>query len=228
MRGRFVLRIAAYFVAGAAFAGTPHAQAAAGEKQVIEYYGDSTIWGFGSANGERVAKPAPAAFADALPRTMNFEVRNEGVNGSTACELLDGADGRHLPWRKQMAASTARYVIVNFAINDQWKSDIGTYKKCLRSLADIASRQGRQMIFETPNPTRDSGRDGLDVYVNAMKQVAVEEKIPVIDQYKYLTDLLNGQSPYVLCPDGLHPSDQVYILKGNFAAETFARLFLNR
>ena len=66
---------------------------------VIEYYGDSTVWGYQSQTGERVAKPAPAVFAENLPDPRRFEVRNEGVNGSTACELLNGADGRHPPWR---------------------------------------------------------------------------------------------------------------------------------
>jgi lysophospholipase L1-like esterase len=227
MIARLLLPAAAFLVS-AAFAGPSPARPCATETQVIEYYGDSTIWGFRSATGERVAKPAPAVFADALPRAMNFDVRNEGVNGSTACDLLDGTDGKHPPWRQQMAASKARYAIVNFAINDQWKYGVNTYKRCLHSLADIARRNGKQMLFETPNPTRDSGRDSLDVYVTAMKQVAAEEEIPIIDQYQYLTDFLNGQSPYVLCPDGLHPSDQGYIMKGNFAAKRFAALYLAR
>lgn len=196
--------------------------------QVIEYYGDSTIWGYQSQNGERVAKPAPAVFAESLPNPGRFEVRNEGVNGSTACELLNGTDGRHGPWSEQMAKSKARYVLVNFAINDQWKHDLDSYAACLRALARVARTHGKQMIFETPNPTRDSGPDSLDVYVDTMRKVALEERVPVIDQYRYLTDRLGGQSPLTLCPDGLHPSDAVYVLKGRFAAKMFAKYFLER
>ncbi|HYC43611.1 MAG TPA: SGNH/GDSL hydrolase family protein [Noviherbaspirillum sp.] len=196
--------------------------------QVIEYYGDSTIWGYQSQTGERVAKPAPAVFAESLPNPGRFEVRNEGVNGSTACALLHGTDGRHAPWREQMAKSKARYVFVNFAINDQWKDDLATYTGCLRSLARVAKAHGKQMIFETPNPTRDSGPDSLDVYVNAMRRVAMEEAVPLIDQYRYLTERLDGQSHTTLCPDGLHPSDAGYVLKGRFAAKMFARYFLER
>jgi lysophospholipase L1-like esterase len=196
--------------------------------QVIEYYGDSTVWGYQSQTGERVARPAPAVFAEALPNPAKYEVHNEGVNGSTACALLNGADGRHAPWHEQMAKSKARYVFVNFGINDQWKNDLDTYAGCLRSLARVARAQGKQMIFETPNPTRDSGPDSLDVYVNAMRKVAAEERVPVIDQYKYLTELLNGQSPLTICPDGLHPSDQVYVLKGRYAAKMFTRYFIEK
>ncbi|WP_420473384.1 SGNH/GDSL hydrolase family protein [Noviherbaspirillum sp. ST9] len=196
--------------------------------QLIEYYGDSTIWGYQSQTGERVAKPAPAVFAESLPTSSRFEVRNEGVNGSTACELLNGTDGRHAPWREQMAKSKARYVLVNFAINDQWKHDLASYTGCLRALARGAQAHGKQMIFETPNPTRDSGPDSLDVYVNAMRKVALEERVPLIDQYRYLTEYLGGQSPTILCPDGLHPSDAVYVMKGRYAAKVFAKTFLER
>lgn len=196
--------------------------------QVIEYYGDSTVWGYQSQTGERVARPAPAVFAETLPNPGKYEVRNEGVSGSTACALLNGTDGRHASWREQMAKSKARYVFVNFAINDQWKDDLDTYTGCLRSLARGAHAQGKQIIFETPNPTRDSGPDSLDVYVNAMRKVAAEERVLVIDQYKYLTELLNGQSPITICPDGLHPSDQVYVLKGRYAAKMFTRYFIEK
>jgi len=195
---------------------------------VIEYYGDSTVWGYQSQSGERVAKPAPAVFGESLPDPRRFEVRNEGVNGSTACDLLNGANGRHPPWREQMAKSKARYVFVNFAINDQWKHDVDSYAGCLRSLARVARSHGKQMVFETPNPTRDSGPDSLDVYVNAMRRVAAEEGLPVIDQYRYLTELLNGQGVQALCPDGLHPSERGYVLKGRFAAKMFARYFLEK
>lgn len=194
--------------------------------QVIEYYGDSTIWGYSSGSGTRVATPAPAAFAAALPAARNYSVINEGVNGSTACQLLNGTDGRHPAWDTQMASSKASIVILNHAINDEWKEDLATYRGCLASLSQKARQHGKKIVFETPNPTRDSGVNGLDVYVNAMKAVATQEGAPVIDQYKYLSAYLNGQSAYTICPDGLHPTDAVYILKGKYAASAFASMGL--
>ena len=202
--------------------------AQAGATQIIEYYGDSTVWGYRSGTGGQVAKPAPVAFAEALPQARKFEVRNEGINGTTACDLLNGTDGKHAAWPAQMAASKAKYVFINFAINDQWKTDLSTYQSCLRSLARIAKQYGKQMVFETPNPTRDSGPTGLDLYVNAMKEVAGQENVPVIDQYQYLTVYLNGASPLVICPDGLHPADDVYAMKGRYAAKMFSSLMLGK
>lgn len=198
-----------------------HAQAI-----VIEYYGDSTVWGYASgSSGAQVARPAPQVFAESLPTRARYEVRNHGVSGSTACELLNGMDGKHPPWQEQMSKSSARFVILNHAINDQWKVDIPTYQKCLGALARTARNSGKQIIFETPNPTRDSGPGGLDAYVAAMKEVAAHERVPVIDQYSYLGRMLRGRSPLMFTPDGLHPSEPVYALKGTFAAQAFIRLF---
>jgi lysophospholipase L1-like esterase len=196
---------------------------------IIEYYGDSTVWGYASGrDGARVADPAPAVFAMALPARLQYSVKNEGVSGSTACSLLAGTDGVHQPWRIQMAQSKATYVILNHAINDQWKYSVEEYRNCLWSLARIARQSGKHVIFETPNPTRDSGSGGLDTYVGTMRAVALLEQVPVIDQYRYLTDYLQGRKLEELCPDGLHPSDAVYRMKGEYAARTFADIVVGK
>jgi lysophospholipase L1-like esterase len=200
--------------------------AAAQGRHVIEYYGDSTIWGYDPLTGRQVAKPAPAAFAEALPASGGYTVRNEGVNGTTACQLLEGKDGRHPAWAAQMKKSDAEFVVIDFAINDEWKYGIERYRACLRGLAETAAQHGKQVIFETPNPTRDSGQGGLDVYVEAMRTVAAQEAIPVIDQYRYLSAYLDGQSPYTICPDGLHPTAAIYLMKGQYAARVFRKLFI--
>jgi lysophospholipase L1-like esterase len=165
-----------------------------GEPQLIEYYGDSTVWGYRTGTGGQVAQPAPVAFAEVLSNPSAYIVRNEGANSSTAYDLLNGTDGRHQPWSDQMAASRACYVFINHAINDQWRHDLNTYRDRLRSLAQTAKQYGKQMVFETSNPTHDSSC-GLEVYINAMMEVASQENIPVIDQYQYLTAYLNGRSP---------------------------------
>jgi len=190
--------------------------------RAVEYHGDSTIWGYRSGSGGQVDEPAPVAFASALAAAgRSVSVRNEGVSGSTACALLNGTDGRHARWSEHIAASAAQVVILNHAINDEWQYDVATYQSCLRQLAQLARAAGKQVIFETPNPTRDSGPGGLDVYVDAMKQVAAQEQVPVIDQYAYLTQYLAGRDVTTLCPDGLHPTQEVYTLKGRFAAQKF-------
>ena len=205
----------------------PAAASLASVAQVIEYYGDSTIWGWATnSGGAQVNKPAPLAFAEAFPASPHQEVRNEGVSGTTACSLLNG-DGKHAEWAQQMAASTATVVIINHAINDA-KPDtgesLGAYKTCLLSLIQIAKNKGKRVILETPNPV--SGFSGLENYVAAMKEIAAQETVSVIDQYKYLTDYLNGRDPSEITPDGLHPTDEVYIMKGKHAENVFVSFSL--
>ena len=193
--------------------------------QVIEYHGDSTVWGYRSGTGGQVAAPAPAVFAQTLADSgRRHDVRNHGVSGSTACDLLNGTGGVPAAWSQHIATSPAHVVILNHAINDQWKYDVDTYQGCLRNLARQAKSRGKRVIMETPNPTRDSGAGGLDVYVNAMKQVAAQEGLGVIDQYAYLLGVLNGRAASTICPDGLHPSDDVYSMKGQFAARRFIEM----
>lgn len=206
---------------------------------LVEYYGDSTVWGCKSGSsdcGVQVETTAPEAFAQALPAKYSVDASqnggSQGVNGSTACELLNGRDGWHDAKFDELMAKKpdVKYVIMNFGINDAVnptrRYDVSTYMSCLRSLAQIAQRNGKQVVFETPNPINVSG---LEAYVGAMRQVAAEEKAGLIDEYAYLMDYLSSQNKtpsdtsYSL--DGLHPNDDIYIMKGKYAAGAFAKLF---
>jgi lysophospholipase L1-like esterase len=201
--------------------------AASNTVQNLDYYGDSTVYGYASGStGTQVGAPAPAVFAAQLPAAARYAVRNEGVSGTTACQLLQGRDNVHPEWTTQMRDSNAKFVIINHGINDQ-RTDIGesvaAYRTCLTSLAVIARQAGKIVIFETPNPTDQSGL-GLETYVAGMRAVAAEQAIPVIDQYQYLTTLLGGREVRTLMPDGTHPSDETYAVKGRFAASEFLKM----
>jgi hypothetical protein len=172
-----------------------------------------------------VAVPEPAAFADALPQyglATRYSVNNEGVNGTTACELLNGTDGRHPAWAVQMANSAASFVIINHAINDSQQEAADQYAGCLTQLVQQARSRGKTVILETPNPTKYGE---LDTFVAVMKNVANQQGVAVIDEYRYLNDYLNGASVYQICPDGIHPTDDIYKMKGQYAAQNFARLY---
>ncbi|MDB5842061.1 MAG: major pilin protein fimA [Herminiimonas sp.] len=183
--------------------------------QVVEYYGDSTIRGYESGTGGQVAKPAPQAFAEALPASPRQQVNNLGVDGQTACALVDTG------WNDRMATSNATVVILNHGINDAVNEvGISRYKSCLTTLAQTARNYSKRVIFETPNPV-DNGQV-LNTYVTAMKEVAAQENLPVIDQY---TNLINsGRSIREMSPDGTHPSSAVYIEKGRYAASVYVTI----
>ena len=190
--------------------------------QVIEYHGDSTVWGYMSnTDGDRVETPAPAAFAASLP--SYHVVQNMGLNRTTACDLLNGTGGYAQNWADYMAASDATVVIINHAINDMSRYDTSQYGSCLSQLVDIAEQNDKIVIFETPNPATD-GSDGerLGSYVAEMKAVAQQKGLSVIDQYEHLRQPeWGGTHPFTICPDGVHPSQEIYLEKGRFAAERF-------
>jgi lysophospholipase L1-like esterase len=191
----------------------------------IDYYGDSTIWGYESGVGTQVQYPEPAVFQQSLPQyklPTQYTVRNEGVTATTACQLLNGTDGKHPAWDTQMTNSDASIVIINHAINDQAYETPAQYAACITSLVQKAKQHGKTVILETPNPTTDSGPNGLDIWVDAMRNVAAQENIKLIDEYKYLTDYLAGADVHTICPDGTHPTDAVYRMKGEYAARAFA------
>lgn len=190
--------------------------------QVIEIYGDSTIWGWETnTTGEiPVAIPAPTAFAQALPTSPLQTVRNKGVSGQTACQLLN-AD-----WAGAMATSNATVVIVNHGINDSRADsgeDITNYKSCLTQIARTATLAGKRVIFETPNPVDNVTIGG---YVIAMREVAAQERLDVIDQYDELMRYMsvNKVDLVSVCPDGLHPTQDIYIRKGQYAARVYVTL----
>jgi lysophospholipase L1-like esterase len=193
---------------------------------LVEYYGDSTVWGWktnstNSTTGDRVSVPAPTAFVNALNAesgSPGYQVANEGKSGTTACQLLAGTDG-HPPWDQQLTALKGRWLIVNHAINDRNTDSVSSYKECLRQLVRKAKAARKEAILETPNPIVP---DGLLPYVQAMREVAAEEGTKLIDQYQYLTSYLNGRPVSEIVPDGLHPTEAVYELKGKYAAQVFS------
>lgn len=188
--------------------------------QVIEMYGDSTIRGLQcfDCNGATVATPAPLAFEQAVPASPKQTVRNLGVDNQTACDLANNN------WAGTMATSDATVVIVNHGINDS-RSDVGEsiadYKTCLTGIARTAKSAGKRIIFETPNPVAN---DTIDDYVAAMKEVANQEGLSVIDQYAKLMQDLAGGDVRTLMPDGTHPSQEIYIRKGQYAASVYVTL----
>jgi lysophospholipase L1-like esterase len=206
---------------------TPTTPTLASTGYIVDYYGDSTIWGVdGQTGGGRVATPAPLVFDQSLQTAVKHVVNNEGVSSTTCIQLLNGTDGVHPDWTTQMANTKANVVIVNHGINDSFdpNESVDQYKACLTSLVTIATQKGKKIVLETPNPAKNSGggTSGLDAYVTGMRQVAAAASVPLIDEYQMLTDFLNGRAVTTICPDGLHPTQDVYTMKGQFAAKTFA------
>lgn len=199
--------------------------------QVIEYYGDSTVRGYvsGSNGNGTVAETAPQAFDRNLPNSPDQVVRNQGVDGDTACNMLNGIDRDSQSWASRMESSDATVVIINHGINEvlspnpSYRRTASQYADCLRSLINTARSNGKFVILETPNPVAFGE---IEQHVNAMRSVANEQnpRVPVIDQFAFINSWIAadpGRSMDAFAPDGIHPSQAGYTLKGEYAAQQY-------
>ena len=185
---------------------------------MVEYYGDSIIWGWLPNNDwVRVDKPAPAVFA----ADTKLDVRNMGSPGRLAENALDG-DSVYPAWTQQMAQSKATHVIIEYHSHDT----VANTTARIRQLIQIAKANGKKVIIETIGAGNHDGNLSDDQITQAQRDAAAAENVPVIDQTAYIKQYLasSGKSVWDICPDGLHPDQATYIMKGHYAAQQFASM----
>jgi lysophospholipase L1-like esterase len=104
----------------------------------------------------------------------------------------------------QLLALRPDYVFVQFGHNDSKSEEYRrtdpatTYKHYLRRYADEAAAAGVQIVFVTPMERRHFGPDGRirptnDGYAQAMREVAAEKEVLVIDVHAYSMALLESR-----------------------------------
>lgn len=190
----------------------------------IEYYGDGTIVGILQGGG--TAAPTPVqTFATALPSQPPYAVINNGVEAMSTGDALAG--GLVTPaWSLRMAQSTADIVILNYGLQDiQDGTTIPQFQANIRQLVTVARAAGKTVIWESFNP--DMAGASIDViYLNAIKAVAADISLFLIDQYGYLVQYMadNNLTNTDIAPDGIHPIQLIYDLKGEYAAQQFQNL----
>ena len=101
------------------------APVAVAPKVIVEEYGDSVTIGETVIDGKIsvVAQPVSTLLQSAFDSELGpgiVQVKNEGVSGSQAADLLLGSDGKHKPWAEQMAASPAKVVTLSFGLNEAY------------------------------------------------------------------------------------------------------------
>jgi len=190
----------------------------------VDYFGDSTAHGDIGNTPYQVARPPSVVMDENLP--SNYNVRNEAVGGASIAELLAGKDGVHAPWATTVARSNAKYILMNYSINDSYEPGTtpASYKASYARVIDIARAAGKTVILQTTNPTNNSQKDVT--FSNAMKQIAAEKNVPVIDVFAYLTQYMaaNNLGPYQITNDGIHPNQATYILVGEYTARRFKEI----
>lgn len=169
----------------------------------IEMYGDSTTVGW-----DFEGKGEPYSLQALVPK--NVTVVNEGVNGMSAVNLLNGTAGKHLPWVQQIANSQADIVTINFGMNDVITTPLTDYDVYMRKLVDIALQAGKKVLLQQPNPTCAPPRMALVNYVRVVDQIAQDKGVPIVRQFDLLSAMPNWQS---LMTDCIHPDKDKYPIK---------------
>ncbi|MGX5538137.1 GDSL-type esterase/lipase family protein [Bacillus wiedmannii] len=201
---------------------------AAKNSVIIDCFGDSTYWGL-KVGGGRVDTPAPTMLQTILQSyygNTTITVNNKGISGNQTTNALR-------TFENDMKYSVASIVYINYGLNDvsganptgvkDPKIDAEQYRQNLRTMVTIARKYNKVVILDSLNVqlANHGGGDlqfrmeGTQQFSNTMKQVARELNVPFIDQQyltnKYLQGALNIPDAF---PDGLHPSQEVYIQKG--------------
>lgn len=180
-------------------------------------------------------------------------VHNKGVPGLDTVARLDGQPGMCCAWSVEMnpetphsaqscftdetnvstpCGSQAAWVINNTAINDMHHRRGGTgaeFKERYRKLAHLADQVGRRFIIETPNPVQNAApeldrQQRLAPYIVAQRELAAEEGIAIVDQFRVIGDYLGDRWTRYMA-DVLHPSSYLYSFKALNSFWVFYHLF---
>jgi lysophospholipase L1-like esterase len=172
-----------------ALAQEPFKVAVAGDSTAREYAKDSPTQGWGQKIGELCKS--------------DVKILNFAVSGRSTKTFKANGD-----WAKVLA-SKPDLILVQFGHNDSHAKDkpeatdaATDYKDYLRSFADDAKQAKAPVVFITPMHRRVYGKDGkptqeLLPYANAMKEVAKEKGIPLVDLHSASGKLLEelGEEP---------------------------------
>ncbi|KIF80104.1 SGNH/GDSL hydrolase family protein [Noviherbaspirillum autotrophicum] len=186
---------------------------ASGAPVLVEYYGDSIIWGWLPNNDwVRVDQPEPAV----VGADTGLNVQNMGSPGRLAEHALAG-DSVYPAWDQQMANSKATHVVIEYHSHDT----VADTTARVRKLIQVAKASGKKVIVETIGPGNHSGNLSWEQISQAQRDAATAENVPVIDQSAYLKDYLtsSGKTVWDICADGLHPNPDIYVMKGHYAAK---------
>lgn len=195
------------------------------EPLLIEAYGDSTTLGAQTVNG--VLTTTQNSEPEQLQRLLqqrfgtSVTVKNEGVGGTEAFQLLSGTDGKHPDWRAQMAQSKAQIVLLNFGLNDffYWKApqpgiyeeSPSEYARIIGYLVQTARDAGKIVVLQEPNPTCKQPDPGtITQYVEALRSEASKQNVPLVAQFDFDQTVPNWHD---MMTDCAHPNDQLYGVK---------------
>lgn len=191
---------------------------------VVDYFGDSTVWGATAGDlGTQNTYNPPATMGRALTWVYGSvsTVNNKGISGTTLEQMLGGTDGSGSTFAAKMATSSANLIYCNHCINDsQLNNDIHQYRQNLITFVNEVRKVNKVPVLCTPNINppviiiNEPKAKRLPVYVDVMREVAQAMGVDLVDNYYYFVRSLGTFSSTELVPDGAHPSSLGYAMIG--------------
>lgn len=153
-----------------------------------------------------------------------FLVHNSSVSGDSTKTMLDGQYSK-IEWQKMARASCAKVVLFNFGINDTLVVSETEYAENLKKIIAISRHNGRDVILQTPNPSR---LPNVPHYAEIMRKIAREKGVSVIDTQEYLVSTIPKAQLTQIIPDGIHPNQNGYELIGRYMNTRLNEILLDR
>ncbi|MDT3755043.1 GDSL-type esterase/lipase family protein [Citrobacter freundii complex sp. 2023EL-00966] len=195
-----------------------------GGSQIIDVFGDSTMWG-ANPSGVTQQNPInpPKVLNDTLIALYGYivTVNNKAISGTTLHQMLTGTDGSGKTFEQRVIESNAVIIYCNHAINDSnLSADITQYRNDWVEFVRIVRKYGKVPVIITPNPnpitndTKVASSKRLNHYANVQRDVAKALKVDLVDNYEYFMRSLPMYHQSYLVPDGAHPITTGYIMAG--------------
>jgi lysophospholipase L1-like esterase len=210
---------------------------AASPKRIV-LLGDSTTYGYA------LDRPYGQILSEILiARGIPSLVINAGINGNTT-------DGGRTRFERDVLARKPDIVVIQYGLNDQGirlytnpaatgtlvakEQFIENHRAFVRQLRE----RGITAILMTPNPmvwtpelgrkypdgpyltAPDGGNRRLERYVESIRAVAVEERVPLVDIYRIYST--RNSLDDLFLPDGVHPNEKAYGINADALAEVLA------
>lgn len=173
---------------------------------IVEFYGNSTMWGYKSGVGTQVDIPPPTAFA----QRKFYDVRNKAINSTTTDHWINGTNGVPYPWATLMSQSPAKWVCIQFGTLDEFDMTTTVFKDNLKQMCADARTNNIIPILITPFVADFSG---LAAYAQAVRDAASEANVGLIELFNWSNNIVQNGTGNIrdYVPDGTHPNDQMYI-----------------
>lgn len=184
--------------------------------------------------GDSVAAGFRLAEAPAYPQLAAEHLRQRDLDVDVVVDALDGADSAYVLKRfsRMVTAHEPDVVVVELGLNDarpplpRQVTPPAAYAANLVGLVDRILSLGAQPVLVTPNPRFDSAQqprvagdpatDCMLPYVEAVRGLARDLRLPLIDAYQAF--LAEDDLPSLI-PDGVHPSAAGHELFADVVAE---------